>query len=89
MTTSQFIAINKTGKEPQFKQLIGLKPLGRTSELLDFCTLAHPNTAKHGQDNQCQVFTKDRHYIYKMYAGAIVRTEINTGKKRIFNHSIK
>lgn len=87
MTTSQFISISKTAKEPKFNELISLAPLSLTSQLIDFCTLLHPNADKISQGNQCQVFSESGHYIYKMYKGCFVRTDVNTGKRKMYIHS--
>ena len=89
MTTTQFISISKKSKVPQFKELICLVPLPKSSELIDFCTMMHPNCDKISQGNQCQIFTKENHYIYKMYSGCFVRTDVNTGIKKMYLHSIK
>jgi len=50
MEKSQFLKIKLSGQEPQFKNLIGLTKSSKTSTLMDFCTLMHPNTTKHGCD---------------------------------------
>ena len=89
MTTTQFIQISKSAKLPQFKELISLNPLNQTSELIEFCTLLHPNAAKISEGNKCEVFTSNEHYIYKMYTGCFVRTEVSNGKKKMYKHSIK
>lgn len=85
MTTTQFIKISKTGKTPQFKQLIGLTESYKTSELMDFCTLMHPNTTKHAQGSVCNVYTENSHFIYRIYTTCILRTNASGGERKLYS----
>jgi hypothetical protein len=75
MTTSDFIRIKKTIRPFKLMDAIDNKKSNNTSFLMDFCTLAHPNTAKSAQGHECQVFTGNKHYIYNIYEGIITRCE--------------
>ena len=89
MNTGEFIKIAKSAREPKFSELIDLKPLPMTAVLIDFCTQLHPGADKTSQDNECQVFSKAGHYIYKMYSGCFVRTDVNKGKRKMYIHNFK
>lgn len=86
MTTTTAIAINKSGRVPMFKELIGLEPdTKNTSELLDLCVLLHPNSAKQAQGEKCSVYTKGKHYIYTLYKTHIIRMDVEANKRRIYD----
>ncbi len=77
MTTSQFIAIKKTAKKADFKEMIGLKESDKTSELIDFVTLMHPNASKTSQGCNCNAFINTgEQYYYTIYTNCIIRTAV-------------
>lgn len=81
MTQSEFIKINKSGKTPMFKELIGLRESDKTSELIDFCTMAHPKA----QGSKCTVYlNNDKVYHYTIYTDRIVRTCGDTQARKMF-----
>jgi len=85
MTVSEFIAINKTGKKPQFRDLIGLKKSNHTAKLIDFVTRLHPNTSKVAQDGVCTVYlSSGKQYIYTAYNGCIVRTCKDSKERKMY-----
>lgn len=84
MTTSQFLKIKLTAHTPQFKDIIGLSESGNTSLLMDFCALMHPNQCKESQGNKCKVNTSKGYYIYSLYSNAILKTNVESGKKTIY-----
>lgn len=83
MTTSQFLKIKLTAKQPEFKQLVGLKASNETSKLLDFITLLHPNQAKTAQGSKAEVFGNE-HYIFTIYTTGILRTEAGNNKRTFY-----
>ena len=84
MTTSEFIKVNKTGKRPQFKELVGLVKSDKTSTLIDFCTHKHPNADKVSQNGKCTVYLIDKTYIYRIYNGFILETNIDTKSRKLY-----
>ena len=85
MTSSEFIKVKLSGHKPQFKNLVSLTESGKTGTILDFCTRMHPNTTKMAQDSKCNVYTPKKHYIYTIYTKFILRTDVQTGNKILYN----
>lgn len=86
MTQNEFIKVNKSGKTPMFKELIGLRESGKTSELIDFCTMAHPKAlVREAQRSKYTVFlNNDKVYHYTIYTDRIVRTCGETQARKMF-----
>jgi len=83
MTQQDFLTANLDSFIPAFKQLIGLKESPRTSELMDFMTMLHPNQSKQGQGSKGEVFGR-KHFVFTIYTKGILRTVVETGTKRFY-----
>ena len=89
MSNAELLKIKISGRSPQFKELIGLKPaeVGQAGILIDFCRFIHSGTEIAAEGPKVSVFTGKRHYIYSFYAGAILKTNVNTGSKTLYKLS--
>lgn len=85
MTTTEFIKIKVTAKKPEFKNMIGLTESGKTSELIDFCRLAHPTCSLDAQGSKCNVYTGKSQFLYIIYKNAIIKTNVYAGTKTIYS----
>jgi hypothetical protein len=83
MTKDTFLKAKINSYKPEFKKLIGLTESNKTSELLDFMTMLHPNQCKQAQGSKGEVFSKN-HYLFTIYTNCIVRTNVETGIKRLY-----
>jgi len=80
MTKQDFLRAKLNSFEPEFKQLIGLVESSRTSELMDFMGMLHPNQYKKGQGSKGEVFGK-KYFVFTLYKTGILRTVVETGKR--------
>jgi hypothetical protein len=87
MTTTEFIKAKKASFKPEFKDLAGLKESTRTSELMDFMSMLHPNQCKKAQGSTGEVFAA-KHYVFNIYTTGILRTVVETKERRFFPHKI-
>lgn len=85
MTKQEFLKAKLNSFKPEFKNLIGLEKSARTSELMDFMTMLHPNQCKQGQGSKGEVFGK-KHFIFTIYKTGILRTVVESGTKRFYPH---
>lgn len=83
MTKQEFLQAKLTSFKPQFKQLIGLIESSRTSELIDFITMLHPNQCKQVQGSKGEVFGR-KHFVFTIYKTGILRTDVESGTKRFY-----
>ena len=83
MTQAQFIKIKLSAKTPEFKSLVGLIEDQKTSELLDFMSLLHPNQSKHAQGSRGDVFG-NKHFTFILFKTHILRTDVYTGTKKLY-----
>jgi hypothetical protein len=83
MNTYKFIKTKLSGRTPQFKELIGLKESGQTSELIDFITLLHPNQAIQAQGSRATVFGAQQH-TFIIYTSGILKTTTETQKRTFY-----
>lgn len=84
MNQAQFIKAKLTASKPQFKDLIGLTESGKTSDLIDFCRLMHPTCSLDAQGSKCNVHTGKSHFVYTIYNGHILKTNVYTETKTIY-----
>ena len=89
MTNAELLQIKISGRSPQFKELIELKPAEATQAdiLLDFCRFVHPGADITAEGSNVSVFTRKGHYIYSLYTAAILKTNVNTGSKTLYKLS--
>lgn len=87
MTQSQFIKVKLTAHKPEFKNMIGLTTSNKvkTSDLIDFCRMMHPNCALDAQGSVCNVHTNKSHFIYTMYTTCIIKTNVYISSKLMYN----
>lgn len=83
MTKQDFIKSKLNSFAPQFKELIGLKESDKTSTLIEFMTMLHPNQSKQAQGSKGQVFG-NKHFVFTIYTTGILRTVVHTGSKRFY-----
>lgn len=83
MTKNTFLKAKINSYKPEFKNLIGLSESNKTSELLDFMTMLHPNQCKQAQGSKGEVFGK-KHYCFTIYVNCIIRTDVESGLKRLY-----
>ena len=83
MTKQDFLQAKLKSFKPDFKQLIGLVESSRTSELMDFMTMLHPNQCKQGQGSKGEVFGR-KHFVFTIYKTGILRTVTETGTRRFY-----
>ena len=83
MTKQDFLKAKFSSFKPEFKQLIGLIKSEKTSELVDFMTMLHPNQCKHAQGSKGEVFGK-KHFVFTIYKTGILKTTVDTGVKRFY-----
>lgn len=81
---SELIAISKSGRPLQFKQLIGLQKELDEEFIKDFALFMHPGAECSVSDHQCTVYTSKDRYIYSLFTTAIVRTAVYASKKVIY-----
>lgn len=85
MNTTQYMKIVKTGKEPKFNEMIGLKEnADNASFLIDFVMSEHPNATKTAQGSKCEVRTERQTIVYTLYSNCIVRYNSTTSNRRMF-----
>lgn len=83
MTKQEFLQAKLNSFTPQFKQLMGLIESSRTSDLMDFMTMLHPNQCKQGQGSKGEVFGR-KYFVFTIYKTGILRTVVETGTKRFY-----
>lgn len=84
MTNSEFIKIKLTAHKSVFKNIIGLTESSKTSELIDFCRMMHPKCALDAQGSRCNVYTGKSHFIYVIYSGHILKTNVYAEIKTLY-----
>ena len=82
MSNQEFLQAKLKAFKPEFKQLVGLKKSPRTSELLDFMRMLHPNQPRVAQGSSGSVFGR-KHFVFTIYTTGVLRTTKATGT-RIF-----
>lgn len=83
MSEKDFIKAKINSFIPSLKELIGLRESNRTSELMDFMTMLHPNQSKQGQGSKGEVFG-EKHFVFRIYTTGILRTESESGIRRFY-----
>lgn len=85
MTNSEFLKIKLTATRPIFKNIIGLTESGKTSDLIDFCRMMHPkNASLDAQGSRCNVYTSKSHFVYVIYNGHILKTNVYAETKTLY-----
>jgi len=84
MNKAEFIRVKVTGRRPQFKELIGLSESSNTELLLAFTKQLHPNQDITTSEGKVEVFGA-KHFVFRIYTNRILKTEVSTGVKTLFN----
>lgn len=84
LTKSEFLKIKLTARNPQFKELVGLVSSNDTQKLLSFIELLHPNQPTVIGNGSIEVFG-NKHFVFKIYTNRILKTEVETGRRTLFN----
>lgn len=83
MTRATFLKAKINSYKPPFKELIDLIESDKTSDLLDFMVMLHPNQCKWAQGSKGEVCGK-KHFVFTIYTTCIVRTDVELGVKRLY-----
>ena len=86
MKKNEFIKAKTNSFKPEFKQLIGLKESHKTSILIDFISMLHPNQDKIVQGNKGRVFGR-KHFEFSLYTTGMLRTTVDTGERRFYPYT--